>query len=221
MLYCDKCGVKVVGNRSRCPLCGIPLSLHGTAAPEVFPCLTPDKEKRNLVLKLMIFISIAGAVICSAVNYLLPQTGIWAPFVVIGVVCMWVDVALSIRKLGNIYKSILWQAVILSILAVIWDLLTQWRGWSTDYAIPIIFGTAILSMSIIAQIQKLHVEDYLIYLLIDIVFGIIPIILLAVGLVNIPLPTIICVAISLIYLAALFVFEGKNILLEVRKRMHM
>ncbi len=221
MLYCDKCAVKVAGNRSRCPLCGMPLSGKGHPAPEVFPQLPPLKEKRNLIFRLVIFVSIAGAVICSAVNFLLPQTGVWAPFVVIGVICIWVDAALSIRKFGNIYKSILWQSVILSVLAVVWDLLTHWRGWSADYAIPIILGAAIISMSIIAQIQKLHVEDYLVYLLIDIVFGMIPVILLAAGLVHVPLPTIICAALSLIYLAALFVFEGKNILLEIRKRMHM
>lgn len=221
MLYCDRCAVKVAGKRSRCPLCGMPLSAHGEPAPEVFPSLAARQEKRNFILKLVIFISIAGAVICSAVNFLLPQTGVWAPFVIIGVVCMWVDVALSIRKLGNIYKSILWQAVILAVLAVIWDLITHWRGWSADFAIPILFSAALVSMSVIAQIQRLHVEDYLVYLLIDLMFGIIPIILLLTGLVTIALPTIICVALSLIYLAALFVFDGKNILLEIRKRMHI
>lgn len=221
MLYCEKCGMHIAGKRTFCPLCSMPLREHGESTPEIFPAIPWQDGRTHLFLRLLIFLSIAVTVVCCAVNAMLPQTGAWSLFVAGGVACMWISVSMAIRKRGNIYKNILWQAFLLSALAVLWDLLTRWRGWSLDYALPIILAIAIVTMTVIARCMKLRIQDYMVYLLIDMVFGMIPVALLAAGVLQNRLPSIVSITVTLIHLAALIVFEGKNILLEIRKLLHL
>ena len=78
-----------------------------------------------------------------------------------------------------------------------------------------------VSMSAIAKVMRLHFEDYLIYLLLFALFGIIPLVFFFMGLLRVAYPTLICVAVSIIALTALLVFEGRNIHLELKRRLHL
>ncbi|TFZ40211.1 hypothetical protein E4100_05200 [Soehngenia longivitae] len=76
-------------------------------------------------------------------------------------------------------------------------------------------------MYILALVLKLSINDYITYILIDTFFGIIPIIFIALDLVEIIFPSIISVTVSIISLAAIFIFEGKNIIYELKKRTYI
>lgn len=223
MLYCNKCRVNVAGSRKRCPLCqGI---LSGTAEPEkeVFPVLPRRYSQSGLLLRAMIFLSVTAAVVCFAINAIFPVERLWSLFVAVGIAFMWMGLATALRKRHNIPKTILWEVVLLSVFSVIWDLLIgkQWIGWSVDYVIPSLCVFALLSMVVIAKILHLQMEDYLSYLMIGILFGILPIVFLLTGLVNVRYPSILCVASSVVFLTALVSFQGKNMQDELRKKLHL
>ena len=108
-----------------------------------------------------------------------------------------------------------------SVLGFGWDLLIGWRGWSLNFVIPIACSVALLSLAIIARVMKLPPGDYIVYLIVDIVFGIAPLVFYLTGLVSIALPSIICISLSVLTLSALIVFEGKHMLQELTKRFHV
>lgn len=219
MLTCQHCRIQLRGEYQRCPLCQG--SLSGQADPGVFPLLHNLQHRRyTLLMHTLLFSSIVISVICLAINFLHPFRVFWSLFVVAGLACLWLCVWAAYRKHHNIPKTILWQAAICSLLSILWDYATHWHGWALNYAVPILFTMALLAIGAAAAILKLHPEDYMIYLLLAALLSVIPLLMLIFGQVRVRYPSVICVACSIISLAALAIFFGRSLLIEIKKRLH-
>lgn len=227
MKYCEKCRIKIVGDRRICPLCqGVLISSGGDddkdeKQEEIFPSIPTLYRQYHLFFRLLIFLSIVAGVVSITVNLLVPGHGMWSIFVLAGIACLWISLALAIGKRRNIPKNLLYQVVILSVLSVLWDYFTGWRGWSIDYVVPILCVSAMATMGILSKVMKWDIADQMIYFCIDCFFGIIPIVFYFTGCLNVPYPSVICVAASVISLSALLVFQGENMVTELRRRLHM
>jgi hypothetical protein len=141
--------------------------------------------------------------------------------VVFGLLSMWLSLTTALRKRYNITKSIMWQVLIVSALAILWDWRIGWRGWSLDYAIPVLCVAAMLVMYVTAKVMKLSARNYIAYFLLGGLFGVIPVLFILFNLVNVIYPSIISVAVSIIFLSAILIFQGDNIKAELQKRMHI
>ena len=219
MRYCEKCGVIVRGAETVCPLCQHRLS--GEAEKRAYPLVPTVYRQHEMFFKVLILSTIAGGVICAAINLLLPQSGYWSVFVALGILCFWISLAYAVRKKDNIPKNITVQVFIVSVLSFGWDWLTGWRGWSLNFVIPIACSVALLSLAIVAKVMKMPPGDYIAYFTVDIVFGIVPLVFYLTGFVSIATPSVVCISLSVLSLSALIVFEGKNMLQEMAKRFHV
>ena len=219
MRTCRKCGVSVRGKETVCPLCQHKLS--GEPEANVYPDIPTVYGQHELFFKCLILCSIAAGVVCVAVNLLLPAGGFWSVFAVLGILCFWMSLAYAVRKKDNIPKNITVQVFLISILSFVWDRLTGWHGWSLDFVIPIACGTAMLSLFIIAKVMKLPPEDYIVYFMVDILFGVVPLVFYLTRLIRIAVPSIVCISLSILSLSVLAVFEGKEMLRELTRRFHV
>lgn len=221
MKFCNKCKLSVVGQRKYCPLCQSELKNSDDDDREVFPIIPTIFHQYSLFFRILIFLSVVASVVSVMINIMFPTKNIWSLFVVAGIGCFWVGTAIAISKRTNIHKNILYQVVLISTLAVLWDFWTSWHAWSVNYVIPIVCIGAMISMAIIAKVTHLYVRDYMIYLLIDGLFGIVPIVFLLVGILTIKYPSLICIAVSIISLVSLLLFERDNMRSELNRRLHI
>lgn len=221
MQNCTYCKVKIKGEHTVCPLCAGILDDKGDPKEDVFPRIPTIYQEFNLFIRILILISVVAVVASFAVNMIFTKEARWSLLVAAGVLCMWISLFFIIRKKNNIAKTILWQVGVISILSFIWDVSMGFIGWSIDYVIPSVCVLAMIVMAIGAKILKIGVRDLIVYLLIDAIFGFVPIIFLLFGWLNVNFPSIICVAASIISLSALILFEGDNIKNELKKRMHI
>ena len=76
-------------------------------------------------------------------------------------------------------------------------------------------------LAVIVKIKHMEISDYIIYMALFGIFGIIPIIFYLTGSLRIFYPSLICVAQSIISLAALIIFEGENVRAELKRRLHL
>ena len=219
MRSCSRCGVKIRGEDSFCPLCQ--QRLPGRAEEKLYPRIPTVYRQHELLFKCLIVLSAAAAVVCVAVNLLLPTCGFWSAFAVLGILCFWVSLAYAVRKKDNIPKNITVQVFLISVLSFGWDRLTGWHGWSLDFVIPIACGMAILSLFIIAKVMKLPSEDYILYFMVDILFGVVPLVFDLTGLIRVAAPSVICMSLSLLSLSVLIVFKGREMLRELVRRFHV
>lgn len=220
MKYCEKCKVSVEGGGRRCPLCQRELRDIGGAERETFPRVLTLYKAHHLFFRILIFASIVGAVVSVIVNVMLGGVW-WSLFVMLGIGCMWSILAVAVNKRRNIPQNVFWQVVLLSLLGVLWDALTGWHGWSISYVIPILCTAAILAMMVSARILSLRLEDYLIYIVMDAAFGILPLLFLLLDHLQDLLPSLICVGTSVVALAGLFLFEGERMRTELKRRLHL
>lgn len=221
MLNCKKCGVQITGERKRCPLCQG--ELNGTPEPdtEVFPRLPDNSGRYHLIFRLLIFLSIAGVVICAAVAVLLPQSAGWWWYVAAAVVCMWLCLANVLWRRHNIPKNILWMIFWLSLLSFAWDYFTGLHRWSLDYVIPFLCVVGMAALGVIGPVIGLRLQEYLIYLIIDALFGVAPALFLLFGWSQVRWPAVVSVAMSVLSFAALLVFQWDNLKVEIKKRLHL
>jgi len=227
MKTCEKCAVSVAGDFEKCPLCQNILANNNNNHDNknddsgIFPFIPLAIHKHSLLFRLLQLCSAVLVIVSFAVNWMLPQSGFWSIFVVAGVACVWFSLIFAIRTRRNILKNLTYQVTIVSILSVLWDVSTGWRGWSVDFVIPIAFVSAMSATAFIAQILKIQTETYMIYSLLLILYGIIPVIFVLSGLSAIIYPSLICTACSFILFAALLIFEGKNMIEELKRRLHL
>lgn len=222
MQYCNYCQVYIREKEEICPLCRNDLANYDSTKgeKEYFPDVKPY-YKKNLAIRIMLFISIASIVISFAINMIFPSDINWPILFLFGLISTWLELIFIVQKRHHIPKKIIRQVLVVSILAIFWDWKTGWRGWSLDYIIPITCIAALIIMYVTAKIMRLSINDYITYSLIDGLFGIIPILFIIFDWVNVKFPSIISVSLSIISLSAIFIFHGEEMKAEIDKRMHI
>lgn len=221
MRYCKKCKVTVSVPRNQCPLCQNQIISDGKPETdtETFPRVPLVHHKYGLALRILMFISFVAITVCVTVNALLPFRSFWSLIVILGVVGMWLSIYTAIRKRRNVSKNLLWQAVLVSALVVAIDWSSGWHKWSINYVVPSVFVFTLLSNSIILLIMHRRVYDFIIYLVVDGLLGLIPLLFIITGWANVIWPSLVCVLLSLTLLAAILIFV-RNMDYELKKRLH-
>lgn len=221
MRYCEKCGVHVLGTLRSCPLCQGPLGGEPDPAEDVFPPVPLLGRLHAPLLRLLVLLTVTGAAACGAVLLCTPRYGWAALSVLAGLASGWLTVGIAINKRKKPFKAVFWQICSLSLLAVAWDWGTGFSGWSLDFVLPVLYACTMLAMTVIARLLRLQVQDYLVYLMMDILLGLLPLLLLLRGTVRVVYPAAVCVAVSLVLLAVLVLFEGPALRGELRRRLHL
>lgn len=188
--------------------------------PDEYPVQEKSTYKGVHFFQWFSFLCLAAAVAAVAVNVIFTPHLYWSVFVSGGALSMWVSLAVGFFKRHNLLKNGIWQMLIVSAVSVIWDRSTGWHGWSVDFVLPGICMVIMLSMFIITKVQKLPVQEYMIYYIMVGIYGLVPSILLLAGKVQEVYPSVICSGISFLFLAALLIFKGKDFFTELYKKLH-
>lgn len=221
MQHCDRCHVDVGGAPQRCPLCQGALQGSPDPAGNVFPTPARLAPVNRGLLGWFALGSVGAAAICVAINLSMSTAVWWSLFVVAGLASLWATLLIAYKKRRNLPKNILWLVCAISLLAFLWDRFNGWRGWSVDYVIPILATCALVAMAMVARIWRLHIQDYMLYLLMDSAFGILSLVFILTNIVRVAIPSAICFAASAISMAALLIFEGRALWAEVQRRLHL
>ena len=180
-----------------------------------------ERKENQRIVQTFSFLCLAVAVICGMINIMTAGTLNWFWFAGAGCVCAWLVVMVAYSKRRNILKNEIWQLLLISVIAILWDRFTGWRGWSVDFILPFGVLSVQFSVPVIARVNCLKREEYLFYLVQACIAGLIPMILAWTGVVKFVYPSVICAGISILTLAALFIFCKKDTLREFHKKLRM
>jgi len=178
-------------------------------------------KPHQLLFRLLILGTVTAMVACAAVLFCLPEHGVAALSGIAGLASGWLTVGVAVKKRGKPLKAVFWQVCVLSILVLAWDYGTGYRGWSLDFVLPVLYTCTMFAMALIARILHLRASDYLLYLVLNILLGLIPLVLLLCGVLRVVYPAVISAAVSTIFLAALILFEGHALKGELMRRFHL
>jgi hypothetical protein len=222
MPYCHKCKTGVQGSSRRCPLCGG--DLDGAPCPEqdVFPVIPPSPPASRGLITFFAFATITVAALSVAINVSFFSGGVWwFLFVIAGLGSLWLPFLVLRAQWWNIPRIIFWELFLISILVFVWDLFTGFYKWSFNFVIPILFGSAMVVMSVFSKLKKWKVQDYIIFLGVISVVSIFSLLLIIFHVVTPVYPAALCFAVSVISLAFIVLFDGAPLQEELKRRMHL
>ena len=219
MRHCSKCKVHIRSDSKNCPLCQRPL--RDGESEQFYPSITSVYKEHEDFFKKTLFLSAASAIVTTAINALFPSRGFWSLRVILGLASFWVFLLLVINKRDNIAKHITYQVVFITIGCVVWDFFTGWKGWSLDYVFPIVCVIAVASMFILARVMQLGPRDYVVCLIADAFFGILPLVFYLLNLTKVVFPSIVGSALSLLSLVSIIIYQWSTIRLEFSRRFHL
>lgn len=219
MMYCNKCKVSINGNKRCCPLCQG--TLLGEPSVEAYPQIEPLRYNRHFLIRLISFIAIAIAVICTFINIMIPKYGYWCIFADAGILCGWITAMIGIIYRKRLTSNIMLQLFIITAMCFIWDKFTGWHKWSIDFVLPCSCFASTVAICVISLVKKLPHSEYMVYLIINGIYGLVPLIFIVKGVLNVIYPSAICTALSIILVSAIFLFEGKSVSSEISKKMHL
>jgi len=202
-----------------CPLCQGKLT--GEPEENAYPSLPSEKKLLRSVMRVAAFITAVVSVICIAANLSFPGNGWWSIFVTAGLLSVWILVGVAVWKRRNPMKTIVWQLLVISVLALVWDWRTGSRGWSVNFVLPILIPCMQMAVVIMIRILRLYPYDYMLYLILCILAGLVPPVLVLCGLPHVIYPSVICGGVSIVFLAAVILFRGIALKHEIVRRMHL
>ncbi len=221
MQHCPYCRVTIAGDKICCPLCGGRLSGKAEPETEVFPALERPRFTKSFTLRLLAFLTVIASAISVLVNIALSTRIWWSLFVVAGAVCFWCAVAVGIAYRRDITQNIGWQIVLISVLSVLWDFGTGWRGWSLDFVLPCVCTGGLLTMLLVSVLLKIPVRTFAGPYLAGCCLGLTPLIFIALDKISFVLPSLICAGVSIILVALLAIFEWQTVKAEFMRRFHL
>ena len=221
MKLCEKCGIKVSTPVEHCPLCYTTL-VHTDGAPDhlSYPDLTEQAVKYNLLLRILLCLSITVSVVCVTVDAL-TRTGGWSLIAIANILYMWVAIGTALRPHARLGHNITVQALSLAALLCLLD---YWLGnlhWALNYAVPILFVTAMLSITIIIIVRRMDIGSFILYFFLIALMGFVPLILWALGLSTVLWPSLVSALYSATSLVSIVILADNATKIELKKRFHI
>ena len=165
---------------------------------------------------------IAAAVLSVMCNAVLTPNLHWAVWAVAGALSMWLALAVGYFKRHNLMKNAMWQLLVVTIGAVVWDLCVGWRSWSVHFVLPAVCILIQISMMVISKIQSHSPREYMIYFVMAAGYSVVlPLLLLACHVITVSAPAVLCAGLSFLFLLALILFKGKEFKEEMYKKFHV
>ena len=148
-MRCKACNVEIITPAAVCPLCGGPLDGTGEKLTPAYPEFVEKRKHYYILRRILLFFSIAAALVSLTANLLFTPHIWWFVFVFTGLLYVWAAIPHIFRKGGNLGGKVLVQVACASLLLVLLDWETGWRGWSVSFALPIVFSAGILGVMVV------------------------------------------------------------------------
>lgn len=217
MRHCPECDLDLTGALDHCPLCGSPLK--GTPSPTVFPYSKLERP-RKLARRSMIILTLAALALVIMVGLLAGSTVATMGAGCAAVLITYVFVRNVIVHSPSALRMIERYFLVLIALSLLLFFATGDTKVAT-YLVPVVSMIALATNGVLVILfRNTFVQGYAKYLLFELVLGLVPLLLLAFGVVSDPLLTIITAVMAALLLLLMLTLTRKQLDAEVHKLFH-
>ena len=232
MKHCRECNIDIDTNRVTCPFCRDILDEKNNEKTkmESYESYKESPYKNHTVRKIFLFISLIAIFVCVLVNFLTFSGSFWSLFVVGGIFYLWILIRFTIMSRQNIALKLLLQAIGIGLILFFIQIENRSVHWLMPYALPFMMVATTLAITLLIFIKIMRYKDYMLYLIMVALLGIIPLILcfvettqylFMVGDKLIIWPSIVCCSYAGFTILGMFVFGERATKAEFIKRFHV
>ena len=223
MDYCENCKASIKGDWEICPLCQTSMKQENSEDKKIGTSFLNDPLlfNRDQAKQTFFRVSLLLILLYFIVQIFYPFKFFGLEYILFGLFITWTLGIIFVRKRRNLAKVITYYLLLISLATIYFDYLFGWRGWSITFVVPIISMSALLAIFIAMQVINLKVQDYVLYLQLAALFGLIPLLFLIMNWVGHPLPSLLSVILSIIMFIGVLIRYRKLLIRELQKRMHI
>ncbi len=222
MRTCPACHIRISDPVDACPLCHHALT-NDRSTPDgylTYPNLTGEIRKYQVVFRVFLFVGICLTAICFFVNTHVRPHFFWsaivAAFTAYTLAMLW----LFLWDAGYLRRIFFGFFGAVGVFVVI-DAVTGFNRWSINYGFPSAVILLDITLAALMIFNRKRWESYLVFLIIVILIGLIPLALTYFGLVTRPLVSeIALITAALVFLGAL-ILGGQVARSELHRRFHI
>lgn len=220
MKTCKHCKITVGGEANICPLCQT--KLKGENDEPYFPYKWKPKQI-PLAIKILIFLLLSACVVFLILDLTYSLFDNFHPSIMtlVWIICILITTKHYIKNHRSIPKMIFGAMVLASLLTYITGKVYGFEWLAIDYIIPIWCCLTLIVNFVFCLIKAVFAESALIFMLLNIIVGIISYITILINNDDVPVSWMICLLLSIITFIGIAVFKGKTVFYEIQKRMHL
>ena len=222
MKNCPQCGVNIYSNHTRCPLCGHALG-EAQPAPVEYPKIAPHPTHRPFLLRLLLFLSVAAALICGFINIFTWQTASMPWSIIVACSGFYVSLLCALFSTPHITpgRKILFSVLATAFLLLVIDLCSGFYQWAGTYVIPFLTIAAGLLFILLAIRSKKSFLEYTGCLLAVFFLSLLPILFYVCGLSNQLWSSLVATLSCLVIVSGMLIFASRTVKEEFKKRFHL
>ena len=209
MKKCPTCNIYFDTDRKSCPFCRNVLEEISESKFQDYPAYKESKNKKRLVEKIFIFLSIIAVIL-------------WSIIVLIGIILLWVfirGIIISNRYFAErfLFVVLLLQLMLMSIEVI--DGKSFSFNWSLTYMMPILTVSYLSTLVLYAMIKPKKYAEFFIYMILISLFAITQILFVVFNKVSVDWPIVAASAFGLFVIIGMFLFPTKTTKDELKKRL--
>lgn len=224
MSHCRSCDAEIEGRWRVCPLCGLSLGSARLAAvlEEAYPA-APLRFDRHQLWAVLVTLSVVAVIASFAAQALVPHLMAPVRTIWLSLATLWLVVLVAAHRHHRHHVSslVVWQVLLLSLLAVAWDLVTGWTLWSTTWAIPAICTFANLALGIVVRVVRMEAAEHIAKAALVMLFGLVPGAFVLLGWVTALTPSLVCVGLSALLLGVMALFRRRQLTEALHRRLQV
>ncbi len=220
MQYCPKCGIKIHGQKTACPLCQKKLENTGSDEGN-FPVFPERKLSSVTVIKILTFILAAFYIITWMIGFMIPEADAVIRICQIAAFFVWGDIFVINYFKYNVLKTITIETIIIMTAVLVTDILTGWHRWSVTWVLPGILIALMTATLIISKAARLHADEIISFLILDSAVALVQLIFIKFGMNWFPYPAIISVTLYLLLDAGVVIFGFGDLLSAIARRLNL
>ena len=219
MQECKKCKITIRGNKRCCPLCQG--RLYGEPEDAAFPDIKKSPLTTEAIFRIACFLVVLAEIALGMICF---ANGSWVPGIEIAMIVLIFalgDLGVALYYKSNLVKLITVQAYI--VMGGVFFVDRRWGniGWSLAWVIPLMFIALIMATLIIARSSGLFIRDIMLYVIFDVIMGLLQAIPIRLGINRFPWPAAISIALMLAIAAFVIIFRFNDLKSASAKYLNM
>jgi hypothetical protein len=213
--------VKILDDTQTCPFCKCVLETENTERVSMYPDARITVRRFRFFENLVLFLSIVAESTMLVIDYMTDARIGWS--LIAALILFYGNVVLRLAivgKSGYQFKIVSLVVVAIAVMVGI-DYLAGYRGWSINYVFPAAVLLMDLGIGILMIVNRRNWQSYMMTQILTILMSLIPVILLAVGIVTFPYVALIAFGVSVFLFLGTLIMGDRRAKTELKRRFHI
>ena len=197
------------------------LGVEAELTVEPFPEIDEEKKRSMHFQQCLNFTAITLVTLVWMLHVLIWNNIMYSMIAMAIILALWCTFTVGYQKRKNYLKNGIYQISLLMIGAILADVLLGYQGWSIDYVFPGLSLVLLLYNILLISIQRMKSEEYMIYMILSVGIGMIPLPLLLFHCIQEPFLTVLCIGCNILVISFLAIFKKRALLMEIQKNFHI